>query len=417
VQTPRTALVAARLIDGTGAAAVDDATLVIEGDRIASVGPSRATRVPDGARRIDLGGRTLMPGLIDGHIHISGEWRADPGAPLQGLPEYAAIRSAAAARLLLDAGFTSARAMSSVGYTNVALKLAIDRGLVPGPRLLCAGPMLRPVGAYGGTWAPPTPYPTAPDVMIGSAADARRAVRLQHAYGVDFVECTISGLVGTSHGTTPLETTIWSIDEMRAAVDEAHRLRHPITANCYGDESVELCVEAGFDVIEHGCLITERGMDALARSRTPIDPTLCAYHAYVAADAHESYPPWQIEHGVRVERVLRERLRSYLPRGVRLFGGSDGALPGTGRRPGEGALELALMVEYGLTPMEAIVANTKTCAEVMGWADRLGTLEAGKLADLIVVDGDPLADISVLQRSERIVLVMRGGQVHRSALA
>jgi imidazolonepropionase-like amidohydrolase len=191
--------------------------------------------------------------------------------------------------------------------------------------------MIRAVGATGGTWAPPAPYPSAPDAVINGPDDARRAVRLQHAHGVDIVEVTVSGLVGNSNGTTSMATTSWSLDEMTAAVDEAHALGHRISANCYVDESVERCVQAGFDVIEHGCLITERGMKVLADSGT------------------------------------------------------------------------------------FIVAHTRTAAEAMGWADRVGTIAPGRLADLLVVDGDPLADIGILRDRTKLLVVMQDGVAHRSS--
>ena len=145
-------------------------------------------------------------------------------------------------------------------------------------------------------------------------------------------------------------------------------------------------------------------------------PTLCAYYAYVAPDAEQRYPSWRLARGRKVAAALKEYFPKYVEMGLKVVGGSDGSGPGSGRRPGEGAKELELMVEHGMTPMQSIVANTKLGADVMGLLDQFGTLEAGKLADLIVVDGDPLTDIAILQKREKLQLVMKGGDVFRSDL-
>jgi len=408
------ALVGGTLIDGNGGDPVPNATIVIDRDRISAVGPTNSTAVPNGATRLDVTGKTVMPGLIDGHIHIAGEFKPNVFYPLQGLPTFAPIRAAGAARLLLDAGFTGARSMAGPDYANVALKLGIDLGYVPGPRMISAGPMVRSVGSAG-MWSPPTPYPTEPDEMVNGADDARRAVRLQHVHGANFIETTVTGLV-SMNGPTPIDRSDWSMDEMRAAVDEAHARQMRIGANAYSDESVIQCIEAGFDVIEHGCMITERGIEALAKSGTYIVPTLFAYNAYVAPDAEQAYPAWRLARGRRVEAQLRTFFAKYLEAGVKVAGGSDGAGPGTGRRPGEGAKELELMVEYGATPMQAIVANTRTVADVMGYLDDFGTIESGKLADLLVIDGDPLRDVRILQDKAKLVGIMKGGEFWRSDL-
>ena len=203
---------------------------------------------------------------------------------------------------------------------------------------------------------------------------------------------------------------------MQAAADEAHRRGRRIGVNCYDDETIIACVNAGFDIVEHGCLVTERGLEVMVKAGTFFVPTLCAYHAYIAPDAEQRYPAWRLARGRPVGEALRERFPTYITSGVKFVGGSDGSGPGTGRRPGEGALELQLCVDYGMTPMQAIVSNTKMGADCMGLLEQFGTLEVGKLADLIVVNGDPLADIKILQDRKEIQLVMKGGEVFRSDL-
>ena len=177
-----------------------------------------------------------------------------------------------------------------------------------------------------------------------------------------------------------------------------------------------MCAKAGFDGIEHGCLITEKGLETLVKHDMFICPTLCAYYAYLGPEGEKRYPPWRVQKGRRVEEALRKTWPKYVEMGAKVVGGSDGSGPGIGRRPGDGALEFQLMVDHGMTPMQAIVANTKNGADAMRMLDDLGTLETGKLADLIVVDGDPLADIKILQDRKKLQLVMKGGEIFRSDL-
>ncbi len=199
-------------------------------------------------------------------------------------------------------------------------------------------------------------------------------------------------------------------------IDEAHRQGKLIGANCYSDDSIEMCVVASFDAIEHGCLVTPRGVEAMVKRGTWMVPTLGAYNAYLAPEAEQQYLAWRLAKGRLVAEVLRETFPKYLDMGLKVVGGSDGAGPGVGRRPGEGALELELMVDYGMTPMQAIVANTRLRAEVCGLLDQFGTLEEWESSNIIVVDGDLLADIKVLQKRERIQVVVKGGEVFRSDL-
>lgn len=409
-----TALTGGTLIDGKGDVPLPDATIVIEDERITQVGPAVSITTAPGANVINVAGKTVMPGMVDGHIHICGDPFPDPAYPFKDLPAYAPIRGVAAARKLLDMGFTAARSMADLNFSGVALKQAIDLGLVAGPRLLAAGEMVIVEASASGGWLPPQArIPHAR--MFTGPDDARRAVRWQILNGSDFIETMIGGPVGTN-GPIGLTETEWTFEEMKATADEAHRRGKRIGVNCYSDDTIIACVNAGFDIIEHGCLVSERGLEAMVKAGTFFVPTLCAYHAYIAPDAEQRYPAWRLARGRPVGETLRERFPLYITSGVKFLGGSDGSGPGTGRRPGEGGLELELCVEYGMTPMQAIVANTKVGADCMGLLDEFGTLETGKLADLVVVDGDPLADITILQQREKIQLVMKGGEVFRSDL-
>jgi imidazolonepropionase-like amidohydrolase len=406
------ALVSGTLIDGNGGDPIRDATVLVAGETIAGVGPSHRVTIPQDVRVVNVAGKTVMPGLVDGHNHICGEFDPSPSAHRK-LPVFGAIRGVAAARRLLEMGFTACRAMGSANYDNVALKIAIDQGLVPGPRMLTAAYCLR-VAGNAREWVPPEIYMPHPGMFTGPW-EVRKAVRLQVLNGADFIEAQTAGAVG-SNAPTPLDISEWTLEEMSAAVDEAHRYGMRACANCYSDSSVEMLLKAGFDAIEHGCLITEGGIASLVEKGGFIVPTLCAYYAYIAPDGERRYPSWRVAKGKLIDAALRKMFPKYIEAGVKVVGGSDGTGPGSGRRPGEGAKELELMVQYGMTPMQAIVANTKMGADVMGCLDRFGTLETGKLADLIVVNGDPLKDITLLQKRENIQMVVKGGEIFRSDL-
>jgi imidazolonepropionase-like amidohydrolase len=228
--------------------------------------------------------------------------------------------------------------------------------------------------------------------------------------GADFIGVNVGGAVG-SNIPLALETNDWTQEELDAAADEARRRGVMISAdNCYVDELIGMCAKAGFDGIIHGGLVSERGLEILARHNMFIVPTLSVFDGYVRPEAERHFPRWRVLKGRRVAEMQRKTFPKYIEMGVNVVGGSFG------RIAGEDNLELQLMVEYGMNPMQAIVAHTKKGAEVIRMSDRLGTLEVGKLADLVVVDGDPLADIKILQNRKKIQLVMKGGEIFRSDL-
>ena len=400
------------LIDGTGAPPVRDAAVVVDGERLAYVGPARGAPLPQGARVLRVEGKTLMPGMVDAHIHLCGETEFNPrGAVAELIPDNAML-GAANARALLEAGFTACRDLGALGYANVALKQAIERGLLPGPRVVACGEMVLAAGSgEDDYYRPEIPFPRTG--VFSGPEEARRAVRLQLYHGAGVIKLIASGRVGSSAPSGPADTEV-TAEEARAVVDEAHRRGVKVAAHCYAPEAVRLCVEAGVDSIEHGTLIDEPTMALMAERGTFLVPTLSAFAKYFAPGAEERFPPYRIQRGRAVAGPQRQRFPTYLKYGIRMATGTDGVNPGT--LPGDAAQELALMVELGATPMQAIVAATRNGADLLGLLERTGTLEAGKLADLIVVDGDPLADITVLRDRRRIPLVMKGGQPVRDAL-
>ncbi len=411
---PATLFTNATLLDATGKPPVRNAAVVVDGEKIAWVGTGRQAKAhtPPDAKVIDLQGKTLMPGMMDAHIHICQGIEPNPLAEFTDTIPFQAIRGVGNARALLDAGFTTVRNVGSPGYADVALKQAINKGLVPGPRVLACGEMLFSEGSGERGYLRPEVTIKEPGMFVG-VDGARRAVRMQVYHGADVIKLVATGRVGSNAFTLPTDTEM-TREEMAAVADEAHRTGRKVAVHAYSAASVADCVMAGIDSIEHGVLIDEPAIALMAQHGTALVPTMSAYHNYIQPGAEQRFPAWRLERGRPMAQTQRANFPKYLEYGLKIAVGSDGPRPGAA--PGTTALEIQLLVEAGMTPMQAIQAATKNAAEVLGLADRLGTIEAGKLADLIVVDGDPLADVKLLQDKGRIKLVMKGGDVFRSSL-
>ncbi|MBI4311942.1 MAG: amidohydrolase family protein [Chloroflexi bacterium] len=414
---PAILLTNATLLDATGKPPLKDAAVIVDGEKIAWAGPkAQAQARPEVATGqatvIDLKGKTLMPGMMDVHVHICQGTDPNPGGELTDILPLHAIRGVVNARAFLDAGFTTVRNVGSPGYADVALKQAIARGLVPGPRILASGWMLFTEGSGERGYMRPEVHVEEPGMFVG-VEGARRAVRMDVYNGADIIKLVASGRVGSNAFTMPWDTEL-TRDEMAAVADEAHRLGKKVAAHAYAPHTVADCVLAGIDSIEHGVMIDEPTIALMAERGTALVPTMSPFHNYLQPGAEQRFPAYRLERGRPMAQLQRKNFPLYLSYGLKIATGSDGPRPGS--LPGTTALELQLMVEAGMPPMQAVQAATKTAAEVIGMADRLGTIEAGKLADLIVVDGDPLADVRVLQGKERIKLVMKGGQVFRNSL-
>jgi imidazolonepropionase-like amidohydrolase len=397
------------LWDGTGGAPRRHTSLQTDGERIAWIGPdAQAPRPVDGEPVIDSAGRWLLPGLFDLHVHLT----ADPRQPdflryliTTPIPDQA-LMGARNAREMLEAGFTAARDLGGVGYANVALKRAIDAGWIPGPRLVTAGHFLTVPGGHGDQVLRPDVVVPAPHVITGPD-EARRAVREQVKRGADWIKILATG--GVMTGGTALGAALWDDDELRAVVAMARRLGKPVAAHCHGAEGIIASVKAGVQTIEHGTMGDEAAAAAMARCGAVLVPTFTAATSIVDEARAGRLPPAIAAQALQIEPRHAGAFRAALEARVRIACGTDTGVPGT--TFGANARELALMVRHGLTPEQALVAATRDAAAVLGWGERLGTLEAGRLADLLLVDGDPLADISVLSERARLHLVVKGGTV------
>jgi imidazolonepropionase-like amidohydrolase len=397
----------ATLIDGTGASPVPDAVVVIDGERIVAAGPRGSTPAPARAETIDLSGLTLVPGLIDTHDHL-----ASHGYALTtrwGLDEPAStthLRTGGVIARTLGMGYTTVR---DAGGLDTGFKLAVEEGLVQGPRLSLSVKIISPTGGIGdsispsghGCWVPPDP--ALPDSVANGIDQVRAVVRSMVRAGADAIKCATTGGASSRRGHGPRDAA-FDRDEMRVLVDEAHALGRKVMCHALGGPGLRLGIEAGVDSIEHGSYLAEEPelFAMMAERGTVFTPTLLVY------EYHRESPAPHVRR--RARELYARHLESVgmaLAAGVKISAGTDAG----GHGHPVNARELECLVEAGLTPMQALQAATGWAAECLGWQHEVGTIEAGKLADLVAVDGDPLRDITCLQHAARIKLVCKGGRI------
>ena len=397
-----TAVRSARMLDVKSGKYVSDAVILVQNGRIVEAGSGLS--IPAGAKVIDLGWATLLPGLIDAHSHLmarmgSGNQIDEYILNLAKKSEaFRALEGAADARVTLEAGFTSVRDVESEGsdYADVALRTAIDRGLVEGPRMQVA---TRAIAATGGYF----PALLSPDLpgfprgaqMITGADEARRAVREQIYYGADLIKIYADFADFASPNTRrPVHETL-TREEIKAIVEEAHKGGHRVAAHAMTQEGIRNAVESGVDSIEHGNAVDKETLSLMAGRGIFLVPTSSG-----TVRRYESAPPAQREAMEPAMQTLRNEVSGAQAAGVKIACGFDAS---TANQQGRAALELAALVKLGLKPIDAIRAATTTAAELMGWQDSVGSIGKGGFADLIAVDGDPLADISVLQHVKSVI--------------
>ena len=403
------AITGGTLIDGSGSEPLANSTVLIGDDgRIVAAGPSAAVAVPEGTQELDVSGRTVMPGLIDCHDHLASftydllsRW---------GMTEPRSTRTVRIARVIedtLQSGYTTIR---DCGWLDAGFKAAVEQGLVDGPRLLVAAGPLGPTHSvqdrptFSGHRRYSMPDPNIPYGVADGDAEIRAAVRENARVGADLIKVFQTGFGRATHLGTD---ACYDLEELKTLVAESHGQGKLVACHAVGGPGLRSAVEAGVDSIEHGCYL-DLDHDLL-RMMADKDMTLVPTLTVFAHHSAEGNPVAQVEAREFREHHI-ETVQQAMRLGVRVVAGTDAG----GWFHGNNSIELDMLVDAGMNPMQAIVAGTSEAAACCGLGDDLGTLEAGKLADLIVVDGNPLRDITVLQERERVKVVMKEGRVYRN---
>jgi imidazolonepropionase-like amidohydrolase len=403
VAPTRTVIRAARLLDVRNGRLLRDQQIVVENDRIVAVGPASA--LPAGARVIDLPNATVLPGLIDAHVHITGDPAISDDDKLKISNERRALKGAHNAKLTLEAGFTTIRNAGADGYPDVALRDAINDGDVPGPRILASGPAITIDGGSCDNIRLAYQYNyTSPGVADG-VEGVQHKVREVVKYGADIVKMCASG--GLLSVRTEPGAVQYSLAEMQAIVAEAHRLGRRVAAHAHGAEAIRLASEAGVDSVEHGFLMDDAAIATLKKNGTYLVPTLYVADWLPANEADMHLSPATAEKLNAVLAQAKRNLKRAFAAGVKVAFGTDAAVFPHGLN----AREFAEYVQLGMTPVQAIHTATVNAADLLGLKDEAGALEPGKWADIIAVDGDPLEDIRAL---EKVRFVMKGGVVYKN---
>ena len=408
-QQPRSVVLkAARLFDGTSDNVIRNATVIIEGNRITSIGGA----VPPNAQLIDLGDATLLPGFIDAHVHLTQEagpnWYLDFFTVLMRQPAEQALLATTYARKTIEAGFTTVRNVGARDYVDVGLRNAINNGWVVGPRMLVSAYAISSTGGHGDN--PPVP-PARGVPQLGpiegvcnGTGECRAAVRYQIKYGADVIKFMPSG--GVLSLADPVDAPELSQEEMNAIVEEAHHWGRKVAAHCHGDAAARMAVQAGVDSIEHGSFMKPETLAMMRDRGVYLVPTLLAGD-WVMRQI-DKYPPAIAAKGRAAVAARSDMFRNALKSGVKIAFGTDSAVSPHGLN----ALEFALMTGLGMSPAAALHSATSSAATLLGVEDRLGTLAAGKLADIIAVPGNPLDDI---HQTEHVFFVMKDGQIVKNA--
>ncbi len=415
------AFVNARVIDGTGKPPIEKGVVVVKGNVIVDVGSDASVEIPEDAKVIDVKGKTIMPGLIDAHLHIigmrTGDFVKEPIITPFGVFFARAVKDLEA---LINAGFTTIGDAGSI--VALHLKYAVNEGTIVGPRIVAAGLPLSQTFGHGDTHYLPIEWvdyrttkkftPLA-GLICDGVDECRKAARYALREGADYIKIMATGGV-LSEKDRP-EYRQFTLDEIKAIVDEARAAGRFVHAHAQGSEGIKNAIIGGVKVIAHGIFIDEEGMEMAKERNVIVVPTFSIVEKLLQVGAKVGVPEWGLRKAEEVHKEHLENIRKAYRAGVKIATGTDFA--GGPFKHGENAMELKLFVEkLGMKPIEAIVAATKNGAEAVGLEDRIGTLEKGKLADLIVIDGNPLADINVLLDTNKVLLVMKEGNIVKNLI-
>jgi len=405
---PLVAVRAGTLIDGLGGAPVRNAVVLVEGERIKAVGAGLA--VPAGARVIDLSGLTVLPGFIDAHTHLASAEITQPGwddAYARFTPADYALLGAKHARETLEAGFTTVREVGSQWFADVSLRNAINAGSVPGPRMQVAGHAISISGGHcdNSNGYAPNAFGREPGITEGIANGPeaiRAAIRYQVKYGADVIKiCATGGVVsfGDSAGAQQ-----YGLEELRAAVEAAHLAQRRIAAHAHGTAGIKAAVRAGVNSVEHGSVLDPEAVRMMVEQGTYLVSTLSAGENVGKMARLGTLPPALAAKALAIAEAMPRSFRMAVAAGVKIALGVDNVFDSRSHD----SHEFTLLVQNGMTPMQAIQAGTKVAAELLGWEQEVGTIQPGRFADLVALRGDPLRDITEV---ERALVVLKGGTV------
>jgi len=393
---------AGHLLDVKTGKILDNQAILIEGDKVVSVGPAPGNQATSGAITINLPNATVLPGLIDAHTHLTGDPKNIGYQSLGISVPRDALTGAKNARLTLQAGFTTVRNVGATGYSDVAVRDAINAGDIPGPRMLVSGPALSITGGHCDNNLLPYEYHATSDGAADGIEAVQHKVREIIKYGADLIKiCATGGVL--SKGDDP-QASQYTLEEMKAIVADAHRLGRKVAAHAHGAQGIRWASEAGVDSVEHASYIDDAAIAELKKNGTYLVPTLYLGDWFMENAEKNRVPDFLLVKAKAVMPAARKNVAHAFASGVKVAFGTDAAVYPHGLN----AHEFGVMVKLGLTPLQAIQAATVNDADLLGWSDKVGTIEAGKWADIIAVDGDPLKDVTTL---EHVKLVMKGGEV------
>ncbi len=379
---------------------IEKGTVAVIGKEFIFVGPTKKLRTSGKDTIFDVSGKTILPGLIDCHVHLCLDGSPDPMTSIaKESVSTITLKAAQHARLTLEAGVTTIRDMGGKDYIDIAIRDGIESGLLQGPRMACSGRAICMTGGHG--W------------QFGREADGvdgvREATREQLRAGASLIKMMATGGVLTK-GVDP-GSAQFTLEELMAGVEEARKAGRRTATHAMGSDGIKNALWAGINSIEHGVYLDEEAMELMLETKAYLVPTLSAPYHIIKAGTKKGVPAFAVEKSKSVAKTHFRSVRKAHQAGVPIAMGTDAGTPFN--LHGENLKEMELLIKTGFTPMEAIVAATQTGSEVLGLEKKMGTLEKGKLADLIIVNGDPLKDISIFQKKEKIIAILKEGHLYK----